>query len=337
MAQITYAAALHQLEQGRVEQRYLLLGDEYHQQFLLSEQILAARLAAGERAYGKTEISGAKANPHLLQEALSSVPLLGCNTGVIVSNLQRLRKEAQEFLLAALPKIDPTVTFIGIANKLDGRTKLGKQLASLCLVIKLRELNNQQLPGYIESRFTARELRPTEDAITEMCRVVGRDCGDIENEVEKVSIAFAGQSQLSLGDISSYLAASRQFGQYEVADYLANRRLATAIKGVQQVLASGGSAARSLFWAMSGQLERLLLYPELSKSLSQKDLAGRLRTSPFFLKNYERQSKKWQPEELTSALEEIYQVAAAERFGAESPQQIWERALLRILGSSGGE
>ncbi|MFH2056780.1 MAG: DNA polymerase III subunit delta, partial [bacterium] len=337
MAQVSYAAALQKLELGKVEPRYLLLGEEYYQQFLLTEKVVKACLPPGQRAYGKTELAGQKANPQALQEALNSVPLLGGNTVVVVNALHRVPAAGQEYLMKALPRLDPTVTFIGIAKKLDGRTKLGKGLAALCATIKLKELSNQQLPGYVQSRFQARGITLADDAITEVCRVVGRDCGDIENEVEKISITFADRDRLALADVRSYLAASRQFGHYEVASYLGNRKLATAIKGVQQVLATGGSGARSLFWAISGQLEKLLLYPELAKSLSLNDLAGKLRSNTYYLKDYERQSNRWQPEELVAALEEVYQVAAAERFGTEPPAQIWERALLRILGSEPGE
>lgn len=337
MPQVSYAAALQKLEQGKVEQRYLLLGEEYYQQFLLTEKVINSCLPPGQRAYGKTEIAGQKANPQTLQEALNSVPLLGGNTVVVVSALQRAPQAGQEFLLSALPKLDPSVTFIGSAKKLDGRKKFGKGLNSLCAVINLKELNNNQLPGYIESRFQARGIRLAADAVTEICRVVGRDCGDIENEVEKISITFADRDKLELGDIQEYLASSRQFGRFEVANYIGSRKLDTAIRGVQQVLSIGGSEARNLFWAISGQLEKLLLYPELAKSLSPNNLAGKLRTNAYYLKDYERQGRRWQPEELVAALEEIYQVAAAERFGNEPPAQIWERALIKILAPESRE
>ena len=49
MAKLTYARALEQIQQGEIEPAYLLLGDNYYQRFLLTEQLVKQRLPVGER------------------------------------------------------------------------------------------------------------------------------------------------------------------------------------------------------------------------------------------------------------------------------------------------
>ncbi|MCK4858296.1 MAG: hypothetical protein KAT58_10030, partial [candidate division Zixibacteria bacterium] len=231
-----------------------------------------------------------------------------------------------------LGRLDPTVTFIGSANKLDMRKSFAKNLAKQCTVVELKELSNRVLPGYIRSRFAARGLAVDEKGIIEFCRVVGRDCGEIENEAEKISILFADRKSLGYEDIRDYLSRSRHFSRYEAAEYLAHRQLGGALTSLQKVLAVGGGEARGMIWAYYQQLERMLLYKRLADTIKPDDLAGRLRMPVFLLKQLAQQASKWTDDQLLQALAQVYQCEVGQRFTPQPREHIWERALIRMIG-----
>jgi DNA polymerase III delta subunit len=332
-----YTALLSRLERADPDPAYLLVGDNYYQRFLITEMVLSKRIAPGQRAYSKYDISGAKASPQVLEDAFRAVPLLGGNRVIVVTDINRVPKKSQDFLIELLRLMDASVSFIGTTRRLDRRTSWAKKLIKACTHVELKEIGNQQLPSYVKSRFATRGLSLEESAVTEFCRVVGRDCGDIENEVEKMSIAFADRKRLNLDDIQKYMSRARVYSRYEVGEYWADRKLYMTLRSFQQVLAAGGSEFRSLYWACYQKFEKLLLYRQMADKLPPEALAGKLRSHIYFLKDYGRQSKKWSAVEALATLGEIYQASVAERFSRESHQQIWERALIKSLTESSRE
>lgn len=333
MEKLNYARALEQAQRGEIASSYLLLGDDYYQRYLLTEHIIRKRLQTGERAYNKHSLIGNKATPAVLEETLFGVPLLGGNTVVIVTDLERLPQASQQFLPKALKSLDSSVTFIGSAKKLDGRTALPKALGESCMLVEIKELYDNALPAYVQSRFGVRGFAADSAAITEFCRVVGRDCGDIENEVEKISIVHADKKKLTLPDIQSYLSESRFYSQYEVADQLGNKRLRQSLAAVKEYLDGSGSEARgSLFWALYNQFERMLVYKKMAGKISHNDLAGKLRMHPFLLQVLAKQAAQYEPEALVDGLLAVYQAEVYDRFMSyDAKQQIFERMIIRIL------
>lgn len=319
------------IESGKVSSAYLLLGDNYYQRFLLTEKILTDKIPRGQRAYNKTEIAGQKASPEMLQQSLFGVPLLGGDCVVVVTDLNRVSEKGQQFLLKALASLDPSITFIGSAKKLDGRKVFGKTLSELCDVVELKELSNKVLPSYVRSRFIAHGLQVDNDGIHEVCRIAGRDCGDIEQEAAKASIRFGKGSTLRLDDIKNLLSSSRQYGRYEVTSYLGFKQTGRALASLGEVLKSGGAEERGLLWVTYQQLQRMILYKKHSGSMRSRDLAGKLRMPSWALEELGRQCDRWSVEQLTNALMYVYQAEVAERFTTQPRGQIWERAFISIL------
>lgn len=336
MGKMNYAQALRQVEAGRIESAYLLQGETYYQRFLLTEKIVAAKIPLGERAYNKHTLGGARANPAALEERLFGVPLLGGNTVVVVTEIERLPQAAQQFLPKALKSLDESVTFIGVARKLDGRTTFAKQLLERCTLVEIKDLYDDALPEYVRSRFASRGFAIDADAVTEFCRIVGRDCGDIENEVEKIAIVQSGKKKLALSDISDYLSDSHFFTQFEAAKQLGLRRLASALSAIKSYLESSGSGAQvPLFWAFYNQFERMLKYCKFSGKIADKDLAGMLGMHPYFLIELKQQIEHYAPEELVTALLAVYQAEVDDRFSTETKPQLFERMVYRIVSPTG--
>lgn len=336
MGKMTYAQALRQIESGRIEPCYLLQGEDYYQRFILIEKIVRQRIPAGERAYNRHSISGTKATPAVLEERLYGVPLLGGNIVVVVTDIERLPQASQQFLPKALKSLDPSVTFIGVAKKLDGRTKLAKDLTEICTLVEIKELYDDMLPEYVRSRLSARGFMIDADAVTEFCRIVGRDCGDIENEVEKISIVHAGKKKLVLADVQAYLSDSHFFTQYEAAKQLGYRKLEASLGAIKRYLEYSGSGAQvPLFWALYNQFDRMLKYRKFSGKIADKDLAGMMGMNPFFLKELKLQVEHYVPEELVQALMAVYQAEVDDRFSAEPKPQLFERMTYKVINKAG--
>ncbi len=335
MAKFTFAQALEKVESGKLDSAYLLLGEDYYQRFLLTEKITKAKLGK-EGALNRHSLIGRKATAQILEQLLAGVPLFGGNTVVIISDIDKLPEKFHEFLVRSLNTLSPSVLFIGSANKLDGRKSFAKELVKVCSVVETKEMYDNHLPPYVRSRFAARGMAVDEDAVTEFCRLVGSDCGDIENEVEKISIVHADKKRVGLADVRSYLSDSRFFSQFQVADSVASRNPKATLSALRQYLESSGADGRGkLIWALYSQFERLLTVQAYTGKLSREDLAGKLRVHPFFLQKIQEQSGQFKPAELVAALRAVYETELADRFSTESKEQIFERMTLKILRPTG--
>jgi DNA polymerase III delta subunit len=332
MANLKFSDALEQIEGGKLGQTYLILGDQYYQRFLLTEKIVQKTLPQTQRVYNKQEVAGNRATVAKLQEYLAGVPLFGGNTVVVVTDLEKIPKTSQEYLLKALKSLDSSVTFVGAAKKLDGRTAFAKGLISTCQPIELKEIYPNLLPSYVRSRFQVRKLAVEAEAIDEFCRLVGNDCGDIENEVEKLSIIYSGTGRLGIKEIREYLSSSRYYSQYDVARQLTSKKLRESLVATRNYIDSSASeGGRGLFWALYNEYERLLACQKLGTKMSPADLAGKLRLHPFLLKELQSQASHHKPEEMAKALIAIYQAEVDDRFIASGAQQNFERMILKIL------
>ena len=335
MPKFTFAQALERVESGRLDPAYILIGEDYYQRFLLTEKISKAKLGNGG-SLNKHSLIGRKTTAQILEQLLAGVPLFGGNTVVIVSDVDKLPEKSQEFLTRSLKTLDPSVLFIGSAKKLDGRTAYAKALASASAIVETKELYDNALPGYVRSRFSARAMAIDEDALTEFCRLVGSDCGDVENEVEKISIVHADKKRVGLKDVQAYLSDSRFFSQFQVADSVSARKPKATFTALKQYLESSGADGRGkLIWALYSQFERLMAVQAYSGKLSREDLAGKLRVHPFFLQKIQEQAGQFKPAELVAALRQIYEAELADRFSTEAKEQIFERMTLKILRPGG--
>ncbi len=336
MAKLNYLRALSEVESGKLDRSYILIGEDYHQRFLLTEKIIQQKLPASERALNKHRLLAKQATPDKLQELLAGVPLFGGSTVVVVSDLDKLPAKSQELLPTLLKALDYSVTFVGSARKLDGRTKFTRAIAAVSTTVEIKQIFPDRLPEYVRARFAAREMMISADAAEEFARIVGSDCGDIENEVEKLSIVHDSKSQLEIADVESYLSGSRFYSQYEVADHLGSRNLREALAATRQFLESSGASGRGqLFWAFYNQLERILNYKAYSQQMSRENLARKLGMHPFFLQKLQRHAARYTPAQLADSLKRVYQAEVEDRFSQFGKEQIFERMLVDIMQASG--
>ena len=335
MSKHTFAQALEKIESGKLDPAYLLIGDDYYQRFLLTEKISKAKLGKGG-SLNKHSLIGRKTTAQMLDQLLSGVPLFGGDTVVIISDVDKVPEKVQEFLTRSLKILDPSVIFVGSANKLDGRKAFARELNKVCTLVETKEMYDNHLPPYVRTRFSARGMAIDEDAVAEFCRLVGSDCGDIENEVEKISIVHADKKRVGIADIRSFLSDSRFFNQYQVAENVASRKSRATLSALRQYLESSGADGRGkLIWALYSQFERLLTVQSYAGKLGREDLAGKLRVHPFFLQKLQEQAAQFKPAELVAAIRAVYETELADRFSTESKEQIFERMTLRILRPSG--
>ncbi len=336
MAKLNYLRALAEVESGKLDRSYLLVGEDYYQSYLLTERIVQQKLPASERSLNKHSLLAKQATPDKLQELLAGVPMFGGNTVVVVNDVDKLATRSQELLPLLLKAIDHTTTFVGSAKKLDGRKKFSKSLAEVSTVVEIKPLYDDKAPEYVRARFAARKKLITADAAEEFCRVVGSDCGDIENEVEKISIVHADKREIEKADIVAFLSGSRFYSQYEVANHVGDKNLRQALAATRQYLESSGSSGRGqLFWAFYNQLERMLVFKAFSGRMSDNDIAGKLRIHPFFLLQLRKHAAKYTPRQLSDGLQRVYQAEVEDRFSGLGKEQIFERMIIEIMKIQG--
>lgn len=163
---------------------------------------------------------------------------LGCGGKLIILNNYQPLKEDSELDLDVIPN---ETTLIIIANNLDGRLKITKQLKKLSII----ENFPLPKPWEIEKlKERTRELaknrvKLSKDSGNILIESVGVDLARLDSEIEKLSIYQEGKAELLAPEVVSILVEDNQASVFALADAIRLRNNELALKLLDKLEVSG--------------------------------------------------------------------------------------------------
>lgn len=248
---------------------------------------LAQELAPGADAFGLETIDGAvdtvdaaAAAVHDTIQALLTLPFMGGaklvwlkSASFFADNTAGRSETVQEAiaeLVALLGKgLPESVTFLLSAPQADKRRTAYKSLSKLAAtaVHDLPDLGfragDEEIVEWTSGLVRERDIQLTPDAVETLAARVGFDPRQLDNELEKLDIAFGKSRSVDSRDIREMVPQTREGGIFDLGDAIGKRDLPLALETLAMLFRQGERGVGILLAAIVPTVRNLLLAKDL--------------------------------------------------------------------------
>jgi len=288
---------------------------------------------------------------------LCGASLFGSGSWLVVRRAEAWLKKHGPALAELLPKMASGCGAVIEAQKLDRRTKVGKQLSKAGEVFEFRELYAEpydrsrspleaEAVGWIVERARGLKLRLTAEAGLLLMSTVGTDPGELVAELSRVASRMRGEKRaLGPDDLAGALTCSFGSTPFELADALLGGDQRRATRSLEAMFERGVRGRDGKDVERSGVFPFAVswLYQSLAKAwegrflldrgVPIRDVPGRLGVRVFVPRFQQQVSGNPEPR-LRAGLRLLHQAQRELRQSGEDPLWILRRFVDRYFAGS---
>ena len=294
------------LKGGRVEPLYLLFGAETYLRDLAGRAITDLVLRdAPLREFNESNFSLASVDVQQAIAAAEQLPMMAERRVVRVTDFSRLREADEEALLRYIVRPAQSSVVIFIADDLDKRRKLSKQLLDACTSVEFAPLGDTELATWAKSRLRELKAETDERSLHHLIALAGSDVRTLSNELEKLATAALPSSRITMEMIDTLVGRSRVLSNFELTDHLIARNRRRALQTLHRLLDDGAEPVM-LIGLIAGNFHRLALAKELMARGAAKEEVFRLVAMPYSKREeFLATARRSEADALTRSIERI--------------------------------
>ncbi|MGI9123192.1 MAG: DNA polymerase III subunit delta [Mycobacterium sp.] len=281
---------------------HLVLGPED----LLVERAVSGilRSAQAEAGTGDIPVNRLRAGEVSANELaeLLSPSLFADERVVILEAADEAGKDSVDVVLPAAADLPPGIVLVVIHS--GG----GKSPAARGLPAQLRALgatehqaakigNARERAAFVRGEFRGLKVKVDEGTVTALIEAVGSDLRELASVCSQLVADTGGV--VNVAAVRRYYSGKAEVTGFEIAD-----------KAVTGDLAGSAEAVR---WALAGRVPHVLLADALAEAIhsiariaplrgNPNQLAGELKMPPWKVEKAQKQSRRWSPDKLTTAI-----------------------------------
>lgn len=192
-------------------------------------------------------------------------------------------------------------------KKVDGRSKLAKQLKDNAEMLSTKKMYDNRLPEWTAELIQSKGHTIAPKALVLLVDHIGNDLSRIENEVDKVLVNLADRKGITENDIETYVGVSKEFNSYELQNALARKDLSKAIRIIQYFEANPKAAPIQMILPTLYTLFSKTYMIFGQNSTDEKAVAAGIGVSPYFIKEFMLAAKNYGYEGTEKALLLLHQ------------------------------
>lgn len=280
MPSITREELKRQVKAGQVGPLYLLFGPEGYLRDAAARAVsdLALKGAAlrefNEAAYSLSNVD--------VQQAIATaeqLPMMASRRVVRVTDFARLREADEGALVRYLSRPAETSTVIFVADSLDKRLKLSKQLLEACVSVEFAALADAELATWAKSRLKELHADADERTLRQIIALAGQTVRQLATELEKLATAALPSGHISMELVEALVGRSRELSNFELTDHLIARNRKRALETLTRLL-DDGVEPLMLTGLLASSFRRLALAKDLMTRGAAKEEVFRLVPMP---------------------------------------------------------
>ncbi len=300
---MTYQDILQDLKNKKYSPVYFLMGEEPYFIDLVTNYIEQNALTEEEKTFNQIVLYGKDTDVPGIIESSRRFPMMSSQQVVIVREAQGLAK-IEDLIYYVDNPLASTILVINYKyKKLDKRKKLFKALGKKGVILDSRRLYDDKIPAWINSYLGTHKKKIEPKAAMILTEFLGNDLGKIANELDKlVLILDQADVLISPKHIEENIGISKDYNNFELNNALAQRNVLKANRIVKYFESNPRSNPITLsITSMYFFFSKLLNYHFL-KDRSRRNVASVLKIDPYFVQDYERASKNYNPSRTVRAI-----------------------------------
>jgi DNA polymerase-3 subunit delta len=311
------------------------------------EQVIGARVAAGERDYAVVRLRGAEASGERLRAETAAVSLLSPQRVIVIAEADSLPAKTQDEMAAVVAALPEGVALIFVAGpSRSGRSPLGaalsRAIARAGQAVDLSPGGGQQVAAALAAEAARQGKRLAPAVATRLLEMVGGDFDGACRELDKLALYVGERPEIAAADVDLVASASAEGNAFRFCDAVGLRDSRQALRLLDDLLPPGSRRGSAL--GIVGMLARQLrLLWQAQATRGVQDAKGRLAErlpeehnyfaatagKSWLVRNLSTQAGKWQPDELARALLLVYETDR--RLKGLSEGQLDERLAMELL------
>jgi len=259
---------------------YLLFGPEGYLRDAAARAITDLALkGAALREFNETIYSLAGADVQQAIAAAEQLPMMAARRVVRVTDFARLREADEGALVRYLARPAESTTVIFVADGLDKRLRLSKQLLDVCTSVEFAALPDAELAAWAKSRLKDLRADADERTLRQIIALAGQSVRQLSTELEKLSTAALPSGHITMELVETLVGRSRELSNFELTDHLIARDRKRALETLRRLL-DDGVEPLMLTGLLASSFHRLALAKDLMTRGVAKEEVFRLVPMP---------------------------------------------------------
>jgi DNA polymerase-3 subunit delta len=275
---------------------------------------------------------GAASSSDDILNAANTMPFMSERRLVVVHDADKLDAASTEKVALYAKDPAPFTCLVMVATKVAKNTKLYKAFAASGVVFEYAAPKRSEYAGEVVRLFKERGRSIAMPAAQRLVDIVGRDLRRLDLEADKLHAFVAEGRPIAEADVVAVASESGESSIFELTDAVGDRDVLRALQILRRLL---GSETPLGIHAMLGRHVRALIGARAlsSRGMAPEAMAPEIGMPPWQVRNVVRQSQRYSPAELSSALRGL---AAAEEEMKTSPTDaglVIERWIIATAGA----
>lgn len=293
---MTYDAILKDLKKGSFKPVYFLHGEESYFIDVISDWIEKNALPEEQKAFNQTILYGKDSDPQTLRDAARRLPMMAERQVIVLKEAQEMKglQELESYVKNPVPS-----TLLVIAHKhkkLRMNTRLGKVIKSnseQVVFFEAKALYENKIPAWITAHLQDKGLDIQPDAAALVAEYLGTDLSKVVNELDKLTLNLEGKTKITPKEVEQHIGISKDYNVFELQKALGQRDLVKSNRIVNYFASNPRkNPIQVVVASLFNYFSKLLMLHDL-RSLSDKDLAGKIKVNPYFLREYRAAAQKF--------------------------------------------
>jgi len=291
---VTYDEIISDLKKRIFKPVYFLAGEEPYYIDLITSYIEHKVLPEAEKAFNQIIIYGDDTNISAIIDTARRFPMMASHQVVIIKEAQSLKKLDDLVIYLDNPLSSTILVFSYKYKTIDKRTKLYKALQNHAVYFESLRVRDYLIPAWIERYLMIKGIKTDPSACALLTEYLGTDLHKIANELDKLIITLpAGKPVITTSLIEKNIGISKDYNNFELQKAIGQGNILKANMIIHYFANNPRDNPITLSIAsLFGFFSKLLKYHYLSDK-SKNNVAAVLKVNPFFVKDYETSSMKY--------------------------------------------
>ncbi len=304
---MTYEQIMRDLKNKVYHPVYFFYGDENYFIDSITHYIEANVLNETEKEFNQTIVYGRELDVLTMISVAKRYPMMSNYQVVIVKEAQDVKNliskagedDENPFLIYLTnPQLSTLLVLCYKYKSLDKRTKIAKAIAKHAVMFESTPLYENKIPSWITSYVENCSYRIDDHASLLLSEFIGNDLTRIVNELEKLFLNIEKGALIDASLVEKYIGISKEFNVFELQKALGVKNVLQANRIINYL--SSNEKSNPVFLTLGSlfsYFNKVMMFHQLHDK-SDKNAAIAMGVPPYFVKDYSKASRNYQPQKL---------------------------------------